>query len=85
MDMFLGMGAMMLLIPFNFIILKLTDSNFYQSFGGIILMMVGSITLLTLYVVGVINSVNHMIPFVIGLFISVIFNLITKVYIVQKS
>lgn len=83
--MFLGMGAMMLLIPFNFIILKLTDSNFYQSFGGIILMMVGSITLLTLYVVGVINSVNHMIPFVIGLFISVIFNLITKVYIVQKS
>lgn len=84
MDMFLGMGIMLLLIPFNFMFMKMSKTV-YQSIGLILVMMVINVVLLILYTVGLYSEIQSIWKFVVGLIIGILGNLVYKVYLIQEK
>lgn len=82
--MFLGLGVLLIILPVNFILIRLCKNSFQALAISMISIIVNGM-IIGLYTYGIINELQEPLKFAVGLILTVIVNLVVKFYLIQKE
>lgn len=84
MDMFFGLFVLFILLPINYILLKMFR-GVIESFAVVLISMMLNVLVICLYTYGWYDDVTSLMKFSIGLGLGVMLNMIIKIFLVQKQ
>jgi len=84
MDLILGLLLIVILIPINYIMLKLSKCV-YDAFGKLLLSMLFNILIIAIYTYGLYADVSSLLKFALGIGLAVILNMFMKIFIVSQE
>lgn len=85
MDLILGFGLVVFLLPTSFVILYLTNEGVVSSLGGIVVSMMMNVLLTIVWTIGLSEEVQSWLPFSLGLIVGVIMNLLFKLVLIKRG
>lgn len=84
MQMILGFGLIVIILPINFIAIRKT-SNTYKTLAIWISTLLTNTVIMGLYIYGMSDEITSPIKFSIGICMAILFNLSMKIYFIQKD
>lgn len=82
--MFFGLFVLFILLPINYILLKMFKGAI-ESFGVILISMMLNVLVICLYTYGWYDDITSLMKFTIGLGLGVMLNMIIKIFVVQQQ